>query len=72
MYQTVSKRHIYPVWRRVDWVLSFDMSLWLQVGACLLYTLEKGLGDIWTPEHKEAWALTYNVLADIMIETHNE
>lgn len=42
------------------------------VGACLLYTLEKGLGDIWTPEHKEAWALTYDILAGIMIATHNE
>ncbi|KAL7477625.1 hypothetical protein ACHAW6_003424 [Cyclotella cf. meneghiniana] len=48
------------------------VPMYQTVGACLLYTLEKGLGDTWTPEHKEAWALTYNILADIMIATHNE
>ena len=36
------------------------------VGAALLDTLEKGLGDDWTPEHKEAWALTYTTLATVM------
>eukprot|EP00804_Cyclotella_cryptica_P007388 CCRYP_002589-RA/>CCRYP_002589-RA protein AED:0.17 eAED:0.17 QI:345/1/1/1/1/1/4/303/143 len=48
------------------------VPMYQTVGVCLLYTLEKGLGDIWTPEHKEAWALTYNVLASVMIATHNE
>lgn len=38
------------------------------VGAALLDTLEKGLGDAWTPEHKEAWALTYTTLATVMKE----
>lgn len=38
------------------------------VGQALLDTLEKGLGDVWTPEHKEAWALTYNTLATVMKE----
>jgi hemoglobin-like flavoprotein len=36
------------------------------VGAALLDTLEKGLGDVWTPDHKEAWALTYTTLATVM------
>jgi hemoglobin-like flavoprotein len=36
------------------------------VGAALLDTLEKGLGDAWTPDHKEAWALTYTTLATVM------
>ena len=38
------------------------------VGAALLDTLEKGLGDVWTPGHKEAWALTYTTLATVMKE----
>ncbi len=38
------------------------------VGQALLDTLEKGLADAWTPEHKEAWALTYTTLADVMKE----
>jgi len=36
------------------------------VGAALLWTLEAGLGDVFTDEVKEAWAITYGVLADTM------
>lgn len=36
------------------------------VGAALLWTLEAGLGDAFTPEVKEAWAVTYGVLANTM------
>jgi hemoglobin-like flavoprotein len=36
------------------------------VGAALLWTLEAGLGDEFTPEVKEAWTVTYGVLADTM------
>ncbi len=36
------------------------------VGAALLDTLEKGLGEVWTPAHKDAWALTYTTLATVM------
>lgn len=36
------------------------------VGAALLWTLEKGLGDAFTPEVKEAWATVYGILADTM------
>ena len=36
------------------------------VGAALLWTLEKGLGEAFTPEVKEAWATTYGVLSTTM------
>jgi hemoglobin-like flavoprotein len=36
------------------------------VGAALLWTLEKGLGDAFTPEVKESWATVYGVLASTM------
>lgn len=36
------------------------------VGAALLWTLEKGLGDAFTAEVKEAWTAVYNVLATTM------
>ncbi|KAL7470871.1 hypothetical protein ACHAXS_011159 [Conticribra weissflogii] len=42
------------------------------VGAALLDTLEKGLGDSWDEEHKEAWAAVYGVLSKIMIEAGEE
>ncbi|MEM9079277.1 MAG: globin family protein [Verrucomicrobiota bacterium] len=38
------------------------------VGAALLDTLEKGLGDAFTPETKEAWTITYTTLATVMKE----
>lgn len=36
------------------------------VGAALLWTLEKGLGDAFTPDTKEAWATVYGILATTM------
>jgi len=36
------------------------------VGAALLYTLEAGLGDMFTDDVKEAWAEVYGILADTM------
>ena len=36
------------------------------VGAALLWTLEQGLGDAFTPEVKEAWATVYGILANTM------
>ena len=38
------------------------------VGAALLWTLEKGLGNAWTPEAAEAWAAAYGTLSSFMIE----
>ena len=37
------------------------------VGAALLWTLEKGLGDGWTPQIAEAWTATYGTLSGYMI-----
>ncbi len=36
------------------------------VGEALLWTLEKGLGDDFTPEVKEAWTETYVTVAGVM------
>lgn len=36
------------------------------VGAALLWTLEKGLGDAWGPEAAEAWGAAYTVVAQTM------
>jgi hemoglobin-like flavoprotein len=38
------------------------------VGAALLWTLEKGLADAFTPEVREAWTAVYGVLASTMQE----
>ena len=41
------------------------------VGAALLWTLEKGLGDGWTPEVADAWGTAYGTLSGYMIsEAH--
>src|SRR3984957_11746571 len=37
------------------------------VGAALLWTLENGLGDGWTPEVAEAWTTAYGTLSGYMI-----
>jgi hemoglobin-like flavoprotein len=37
------------------------------VGAALLWTLEKGLGEAWTPAVAEAWAAAYGTLSGYMI-----
>ena len=39
------------------------------VGASLLWTLEKGLGDAYTPEVNDAWVAAYTLLSGVMIET---
>ena len=42
-------------------------ELYPLVGAALLWTLEKGLGDAWTPEVAEAWTAAYATLSGFMI-----
>lgn len=42
------------------------------VGAALLYTLEKGLGDDWNDELKEAWTEVYGTVAKVMIDAQAE
>lgn len=37
------------------------------VGAALLWTLEKGLGDAWTPDVAAAWTSAYTTLSAFMI-----
>jgi hemoglobin-like flavoprotein len=41
------------------------------VGEALLWTLEQGLGDEFTPEANDAWALTYATLAGVMQNAAN-
>lgn len=36
------------------------------VGAALLWTLEQGLGEAFTPDVREAWAAVYTLVADTM------
>jgi hemoglobin-like flavoprotein len=37
------------------------------VGSALLWTLEEGLGEAWTPEIAAAWTAAYGVLSGFMI-----
>ncbi len=37
------------------------------VGGALLWTLEKGLGEAWTPETSAAWTAAYGTLSGYMI-----
>ena len=36
------------------------------VGAALLWTLEQGLQDAWTPPVKDAWIAAYTAVAGVM------
>jgi hemoglobin-like flavoprotein len=38
------------------------------VGAALVWTLEQGLGDDFTPETRDAWIAPYTLLSGIMID----
>lgn len=38
------------------------------VGSALLWTLEQGLGESFTPEVAEAWSVTYGALSTAMID----
>jgi len=42
------------------------------VAQALLWTLEKGLGEAWTPEAKAAWTEVYTILSTTMIEAAKE
>ena len=42
------------------------------VGAALLWTLERGLGDGWRPDVAGAWTSAYGLLAGVMIEAQKE
>jgi hypothetical protein len=42
------------------------------VGGALLWTLEKGLGEAFTPDVKEAWTVVYGIVARVMKDAANE
>ena len=42
------------------------------VGSALLWTLEQGLGDAFTPPVKHAWTTTYLTLASVMKDASRE
>ncbi|MGC6432043.1 MAG: globin family protein [Jejuia sp.] len=42
------------------------------VGSALIYTLETGLGDAFTPDVKDAWVEVYTVLATTMKDAASE
>ncbi|MEM6365018.1 MAG: globin family protein [Planctomycetota bacterium] len=42
------------------------------VGEALLWTLDKGLGDAFTAEVKEAWTETYVTLSTVMLDAAHE
>ena len=39
-----------------------------KVGASLLWTLQQGLGDVYTPAVEDAWSSTYSTLSSVMID----
>jgi hemoglobin-like flavoprotein len=47
-------------------------SHYVIVGDSLLWALEKGLGERWNEEVKEAWTRLYTTLAEIMIHAAKE
>jgi hemoglobin-like flavoprotein len=47
-------------------------SHYVVVADSLLWTLEKGLGDKWNEEVREAWTRLYTTLAEIMINAAKE
>ena len=42
------------------------------VGSALLWTLEQGLGEAFTPEVREAWAEAYGLLSGVMKQAAKE
>ena len=49
-------------------IYGVEPSHYHSVGEALLWTLEQGLGDDFTPEVADAWATTYGLLAGVMQE----
>jgi hemoglobin-like flavoprotein len=42
------------------------------VGETLIWTLEQGLGNDFTPELREAWTVAFQTLADVMMAANSE
>jgi hemoglobin-like flavoprotein len=51
--------------RHVDY--GVEAADYQPVGAALLWTLERGLGEQWTPQLATAWTEAYTILSDFMI-----
>jgi hemoglobin-like flavoprotein len=51
--------------RHVDY--GVEAADYAPVGAALLWTLERGLGEQWTPPLAAAWTEAYTILSDFMI-----
>lgn len=47
-------------------------SHYATVGAALLWTLEQGLGEAFTPAVRDAWAMAYGTLASVMIDAASD
>jgi hemoglobin-like flavoprotein len=58
--------------RRHSTYFKVTPPMYATVGAALLDTLAKGLGDGWDEAHKEAWTLVYGVLSSTMIDAGEE
>lgn len=56
--EALARRHVHYGVQEYHYVL---------VGQALLWTLEQGLGDAWTPDVKEAWVACYTLLSDTML-----
>ncbi|GAB2554477.1 globin family protein [Spirosoma areae] len=56
--QALARRHVHYGVQEHHYVL---------VGQALLWTLEQGLGEAWTPEVQAAWQACYTLLSEIMI-----
>lgn len=52
--------------RHVDYGVTADQ--YKPVGEALIYTLDKGLGEDFTPEVKDAWVATYTTVQSVMTE----
>lgn len=57
--QELGKRHI---------TYGVQPSHYETAGDALLWTLEQGLGESFTPEVKDAWIAAYTTLSDVLIE----
>jgi nitric oxide dioxygenase len=56
--EALARRHVHYGVQEHHYVL---------VGQALLWTLEQGLGDAWTPEVQEAWQDCYALLSEAML-----
>ena len=59
MLQAMGKRHI---------IYNVEAAHYETVGAALLWVLKQGLGDYFTEEVEEAWAIAYGLIATTMKE----